>query len=77
MCVINRVRYDFLLLMFRTFSLQHQLLEKSQSSLDVVIDNPQDAKDLSGMLLKISDTPNLIVQQYAFTRIEEVYVNYF
>lgn len=39
----------------------------------MVIDNPQDAKELSGMLLKIAETPNLIVQQYAFTRIEEVY----
>jgi hypothetical protein len=53
---------------------QHQLLEKSQENLSLVIDNAQDAKDLSGMLIKIAEncTANLTVQQYAFTRIEEV-----
>lgn len=52
----------------------HQLLERAQTNLGVVIDNNQDAKDLSGMLLKIAEncTSNLTVQQYVFTRIEEI-----
>lgn len=38
------------------------------------MDNPQDAADLSKMLIKIAEncTSNLTVQQYAFTRIEEI-----
>jgi hypothetical protein len=38
------------------------------------LDNKQDAKDLTSMLLKIADncTSNLTVQQYVFTRIEEI-----
>jgi hypothetical protein len=54
--------------------IQHQLLEKAQSNLGVILDSPQDSKDLANMLLKIADncTSNLTVQQYVFTRIEEI-----
>eukprot|EP00596_Hydrurales_sp_CCMP1899_P003973 CAMPEP_0119035284 /NCGR_PEP_ID=MMETSP1177-20130426/2213_1 /TAXON_ID=2985 /ORGANISM="Ochromonas sp, Strain CCMP1899" /LENGTH=451 /DNA_ID=CAMNT_0006993307 /DNA_START=122 /DNA_END=1477 /DNA_ORIENTATION=+ len=52
----------------------HQLLEKAHSNLGVILDSPQDSKDLANMLLKIADncTSNLTVQQYVFTRIEEI-----
>lgn len=54
--------------------MQHQLLEKAQENLGVVLDSPQDSKELASMLLKIADncTSNLTVQQYVFTRIEEI-----
>jgi hypothetical protein len=49
-------------------------LERSQANLGVILDNRQDATDLSKMLIKIAEncTSNLTVQQYAFTRIEEI-----
>ena len=55
-------------------SSQHQLLEKAQTNLGVILDSPQESKELAGMLLKIADncTSNLTVQQYVFTRVEEI-----
>lgn len=55
-------------------SVQHQLLERAQANLSVVLDNSQDANDFAKMLIKIAEncTTNLTVQQYVFTRIEEV-----
>eukprot|EP01038_Epipyxis_sp_PR26KG_P010714 gene10714-14386_t len=55
-------------------STDHQLLERSQGILSVILDNPQQAKDLASMLIKIAENcvSNLTVQQYAFTRIEEI-----
>lgn len=52
----------------------HQLLEKAQGNLSVVLDNATDANEFAKMLLKIAEncTTNLPVQQYVFTRIEEV-----
>lgn len=52
----------------------HQLLERAQANLSVVLDNAQDANDFAKMLIKIAEncTTNLTVQQYVFTRIEEV-----
>jgi hypothetical protein len=40
----------------------------------MILDSHQDSKDLTSMLLKIADncTSNLTVQQYVFTRIEEI-----
>ncbi len=53
---------------------QHQLLERAQSNLGVVLDNPQDATEFAKILIKIAEncTTNLTVQQYVFTRVEEV-----
>jgi V-type H+-transporting ATPase subunit H len=52
----------------------HQLLERAQSNLSVVLDSPSDAEEYAKMLLKIAEqsTTNVIVQQYVFTRIEEI-----
>ena len=52
----------------------HQLLERAQQNLAVILDNAADAKNLATMLLKIADncTSNLTVQQYVFTRVEEI-----
>jgi V-type H+-transporting ATPase subunit H len=52
----------------------HQLLERAQQNLAVILDSPTDAKVFATMLLKIADncTSNLTVQQYVFTRIEEI-----
>ena len=54
--------------------IQHQLLDQSQKNLAVILDNPQKSKELATMLLKIADncTSNLTVQQYVFTRVEEI-----
>lgn len=40
----------------------------------VILDNPNDAKELAKMLINIADncTSNLSVQQYVFTRVEEI-----
>lgn len=56
------------------FTLQHQLLERAQANLGVVLDNRVDSIDLSRILVKIAEncTSNLTVQQYVFTRIEEI-----
>lgn len=53
---------------------QHQLLDQAQSNLAVILDNPENSKKLANMLLKIADncTSNLTVQQYVFTRVEEI-----
>jgi len=42
--------------------------------LGVILDNPQDSKELAKMLISIAEncTSNLTVQQYVFTRIEEI-----
>lgn len=52
----------------------HQLLERAQANLSVVLDSPADAEEYAKMLLKIAEqsTTNVIVQQYVFTRIEEI-----
>ena len=52
----------------------HQLLERAQTNLAMILDNQTDARTLSTLLLKIADncTSNLTVQQYVFTRIEEI-----
>ena len=52
----------------------HQLLEKSQTNLAIILDNPTDAKSLASILIKIADncTSNLTIQQYVFTRVEEI-----
>lgn len=52
----------------------HQLLERAQSNLSVVLDNPTDAKDYISILLRVAEscTANVVVQQYVFTRMEEV-----
>lgn len=49
-------------------------MERAQSNLGVVLDNPQDATEFAKILLKIAEncTTNLTVQQYVFTRIEEI-----
>jgi hypothetical protein len=50
------------------------LLERAQANLGVILDNPQDATEFAKILLKIAEncTTNLTVQQYVFTRIEEI-----
>ncbi len=55
-------------------SLQHQLLERAQANLGVVLDNVADARNLSSILVKIAENSgsNLTVQQYIFSRIEEI-----
>lgn len=52
----------------------HQLLEKAQTNLAVILDNDADASLFITMLVKIADScsNNITVQQYVFTRIEEV-----
>eukprot|EP01031_Cornospumella_fuschlensis_P029619 gene29619-35754_t len=52
----------------------HQLLERAQANLAVVLDNQPDAKEYVAMLLKIAEncTTNVVVQQYVFTRMEEI-----
>lgn len=64
--------FAFLLLL--SVSVQHQLLERAQSNLGVVLDSPADAQEYARMLLKIAEqsTTNVTVQQYVFTRIEEI-----
>jgi hypothetical protein len=54
--------------------LQHQLLERAQANLDITLDNPTEAKNLSRILLNIAENckTNLTVQQYVFTRVEEI-----
>lgn len=54
--------------------MQHQLLERAQENLGPIMDNSQDAKTFVDKLLKIAEkcTSNLTVQQYVFTRIEEL-----
>ena len=50
------------------------MLERAQGNLSVVLDNPADASEFAKMLLKIAEncTTNVTVQQYVFTRIEEI-----
>lgn len=50
------------------------MLERAQGNLSVVLDNPTDANEFAKMLLKIAEncTTNVTVQQYVFTRIEEI-----
>ena len=52
----------------------HQLLEKAQTNVSVILDNDADATLFITMLVKIADScsNNITVQQYVFTRIEEV-----
>ena len=52
----------------------HQLLGKAQANLATILDNEIDCKEFTTMLVKIADScsNNLTVQQYVFTRIEEV-----
>eukprot|EP01035_Chromulina_nebulosa_P020433 gene20433-26515_t len=52
----------------------HQLLERAQANLSVILDNEQDSKDLIAILLKIANQsfPNVVIHQYTFTRIEEI-----
>ena len=52
----------------------HQLLEKAQQNLAVILDSPNDSKNLASILIKVADncTSNLTVQQYVFTRVEEI-----
>jgi hypothetical protein len=66
------LNYPFML--HSDLNLQHQLLDQSQKNLAVILDNPQKSKELATMLLKIADncTSNLTVQQYVFTRVEEI-----
>ena len=49
-------------------------MERAQSNLGVVLDNTQDASEYAKILIKIAEncTTNLTVQQYVFTRIEEI-----
>lgn len=60
--------------MFLLFDLQHQLIERAQANLAVVLDNKQDAQDLASILIKIASNcgSNLTLMRYAFTRIEEI-----
>ena len=51
---------------------QHQLLERSKERLDGVLSVPSDAKKLAEILMSLADASDLAVQQYAFTRIEEI-----
>ena len=53
---------------------QHQLLERAQANLDIALDNSKDAQDLTRILMTIAENcrTNLTVQQYVFTRIEEI-----
>lgn len=50
------------------------MLERGQENLIIMLDNPTDAAAYSKLLLKIADncTSNIPVQQYVFTRVEEV-----
>jgi len=50
------------------------MLERGQDNLTVVLDNTSDAQSYAKLLLKIADncTSNVPVQQYVFTRVEEV-----
>lgn len=50
------------------------MLERAQSNLGVVLDNAADANEFAKMLLKIAEncTTNVTLQQYIFTRIEEI-----
>eukprot|EP00981_Chlorochromonas_danica_P010043 scaffold2953_cov187-Ochromonas_danica.AAC.8 len=52
----------------------HQLLERAQSNLSVVLDNPVDAKEYVAILVKVAEscTTNIVVLQYVYTRMEEI-----
>lgn len=52
----------------------HQLLEKAQDNLSNVMENRNDARTLCKLLMKIADncTSNVTVQQYVFTRVQEI-----
>jgi V-type H+-transporting ATPase subunit H len=54
----------------------HQLLERAQSNLSVILDHPTDARDYVTILLKIAEScscsSNITMAQYVFTRMEEV-----
>lgn len=56
------------------YNLQHQLLERAKEDLNKVLTNPGDAKELADILMQLAEncTTELSVQQYAFTRIEEI-----
>ena len=49
-------------------------MERAQENLATVMDNKADGSNLAKLLLKIADncTSNVTVQQYVFTRIEEI-----
>jgi hypothetical protein len=70
----NLTFLNFPFMLHSGLHLQHQLLDQSQKNLAVILDNPQKSKELATMLLKIADncTSNLTVQQYVFTRVEEI-----
>jgi hypothetical protein len=53
---------------------QHQLLERAQANLDITLDNQTEARNLAKILLNIAENckTNLTVQQYVFTRVEEI-----
>lgn len=55
-------------------SFQHQLLERAQANLDITLDNPTESRNLCRILLNIAENckTNLTVQQYVFTRVEEI-----
>eukprot|EP01041_Mallomonas_annulata_P004206 gene4206-8366_t len=53
---------------------EYLLLERAQDNLNFAMNNKHDASTLAGALMKIADncTSNLSVQQYVFTRVEEI-----
>lgn len=50
------------------------MFERAQNNLAVILDQPQDAQEYAKKLIKIAEncTTNLTIQQYVFTRIEEI-----
>lgn len=53
---------------------QHQLLERAQTNLGVVLDNPSDGQEYARILIKIAEcgTTHVTIQQYVYTRMEEI-----
>jgi V-type H+-transporting ATPase subunit H len=50
----------------------HQLLVKSQNNLGLIVDHANEISVLVTLLLKLATSSNLTLQQYAFSRIEEI-----
>lgn len=50
----------------------HQLIEKSQNNLGVIVDNTSEGSAYVKLLLTMAHSSDLKVQQYSFSRIEEI-----
>lgn len=66
--------YKYIHTCIHTYFPQHQLLDKSHSNLGGILDKPEDSQKLISILLDIAENcnSNVLVQQYVFTRFEEI-----